>query len=298
MIEGRLTRAEIARRSRVGAQTLCDWVHRYNEQGLAGLGLAGRPGRPSLLDDGQVATLRSWLGAGPDADAGEPCRWTLGDLRERVLDLFGVSYTTLAVRRLIRRLGFRLLSSRPIHPKADPEAQEEFRQGFSNPARRAIPEGVSPGDVLVHFQDEARIGQKGMLSRVWARAGTRPRIRRCPRYGYCYLFSAFCLQTGTAIGHVCDRANTGEMSRHLADIGKTVPEGKHALAILDGAGWHRAKEPVIPDKVSLLRLPPYSLELNSSETVFLVLKHNHFANRVFDSAGHVKRVVQEFGTGS
>ena len=66
-----MTRAEIARRSRVGAQNLCDWVHRYNERGLAVLAGAARTGRPSLLDDGQVATLRSWLDAGPDADAGE-----------------------------------------------------------------------------------------------------------------------------------------------------------------------------------------------------------------------------------
>jgi|GEM_PF-4565341 len=40
--------------------------------GLAVLAGAARTGgRPSLLDDGQVATLRSWLDAGPDADAGE-----------------------------------------------------------------------------------------------------------------------------------------------------------------------------------------------------------------------------------
>ena len=203
--------------------------------------------------------------------------------------------TVEGVRRLIRHLGFHLLSPRPIHPQADPESQEECRRNFSKLARQAIPGDVSPGDVLVQFQDEARIGQKGMLSRVWARAGSRPRIRRDRRT--CYLFSAFCLQTGAAIGHVNERANTGEMSRHLADIGEKVPEGKHALVIAGGAGWRRSKDLVIPDNVSLLRLPPYSAELNSSETVFSVLKHRHFANRVFDSAGHVTRVVQEFWDG-
>ena len=104
-----------------------------------------------------------------------------------------------------------------------------------------------------------------MLSRVWARAGTRSRIRREYRYGYCDLFSAFCLQVGTAIGHVGERANCG----------KKVPEGRHAFVIVGGAGWHRAKDLVIPDYVSLLRLPPYA-----PETVFPVLKHRHFANRV------------------
>ena len=49
-----------------------------------------------------------------------------------------------------------------------------------------------------------------MLSRVWARKGTRPRILRDHRYGYVYLFSAACPETGTAVGHVCAKANTGE----------------------------------------------------------------------------------------
>ena len=63
---------------------------------------------------------------------------------------------------------------------------------------------MDPATVDIHFQDVARIGQKGMLTRVWARTGSRPRGPRDHRYGYCYLFSAICPATGTAISHVCD----------------------------------------------------------------------------------------------
>ena len=132
-----------------------------------------------------------------------------------------------------------------------------------------------------------------MLTRVWARKGTRPRIPRDYRYGYVYLFSAACPETGDAVGHVCDKANAREMNRHLRDVGRELPDGKHAVMVLDGAGWHKSKDLEIPSNVSLLHLPPYSPELNPIETVFPVLKHRHFANRVFENAEHVRKTVTE-----
>ncbi len=78
--------------------------------------------------------------------------------------------------------------------------------------------------------------QKGMLTRVWARRGSRPRVPRDYRYGHRDLFSAICPESGISAGHVCDRANTDEMNRHLVDIGSAVPMGRHAPEVLDGAG--------------------------------------------------------------
>ncbi len=109
-----------------------------------------------------------------------------------------------------------------------------------------------------------------MLSRVRARKGTRPRIVRDHRYGHLYLFPPACPATGDAVGHVCGRANTAEMDRHLRDIGERVPAGKRALVVPGGAGWHRSGDLGIPDSVSLLRLPPCSPELNPGGTVFSV----------------------------
>ncbi len=109
-------------------------------------------------------------------------------------------------------------------------------------------------------------------------------------YGYCYLFSAICPESGISAGHVCDKAKTDEVNRHLVDIAAAVPQGRHALVVLDGAGWHRLKSLEIPDNDSLLRLPPYSPELNPVETVFQFLKQGNFANRVFATAEMKDRV--------
>ena len=132
-----------------------------------------------------------------------------------------------------------------------------------------------------------------MLGRVWALKGTRPGIPRDCRHGYCHLFSALCPATGEAIGHVCDRANTSGMNRHLKDIASMVPKGHHALVVFDGAGWHRSKDLVCPDNVSVLRVPPYPPELNPAGNVFRFLKSNHCANRVFETADEVKATVRK-----
>ena len=62
------------------------------------------------------------------------------------------------------------------------------------------------------------------------------------------------------------------MNRHLRKTGKQVLACKHALVVLDGAGWHQSRELEIPANVSPLRLPPCSPDLNPVATLFSVVK--------------------------
>ena len=232
-----------------------------------------------------------WIEEGPDPEEDGVSRWRLIDIRDKVLLRFNEYFSLEGIRRVIRSLGFVNISPRPVHPKADPVKQEEFRRDFTELAMNVVPYGTEPVMIDVWFQDEARAGQKGMLSRVWARKGSRPRIVRDHRYGYAYLFAAACPEHSVAVGHICDRANTGEMNRHLADISAAVPTGRHAVLVLDGAGWHRSNDLEIPANISLLRLPPYSPELNPMENVFAFLKGNFLANQVFATVDDVRSAI-------
>ena len=72
------------------------------------------------------------------------------------------------------------------------------------------------------------------------------------------------------------------MNLHLAEISRQVAPGAHAVITCDGAGWHRTGgELKLPDNISLLKLPPYSPELNPVENIWQFLRQNHLANRVF-----------------
>jgi len=55
--------------------------------------------------------------------------------------------------------------------------------------------------------------------------------------------------------------------------------------VLDGAPSHRALALRVPENMALLRLPPYSPELNPAERLWDEMREKEFANRVFDSLG-------------
>ena len=73
------------------------------------------------------------------------------------------------------------------------------------------------------------------------------------------------------------------MGLHLDEIAKTIAPGAHALLIIDGAGWHGAKCLQVPDNITLVKLPPYSPELNPMENVWAYLRSNKLAIPVFDT---------------
>jgi hypothetical protein len=137
--------------------------------------------------------------------------------------------------------------------------------------------------IEIWFQDEARIGQKGTLTRLWARIGSRPRAPRDSRYEWAYLFGAVCPERAVGAALVMPYADSEAMNCHLQQIGRAVAPGAHAVLVLDGAGWHTSHSLKVPDNLTLLCLPPYSPELNPVENVWEYLRKNKLALRVHDT---------------
>jgi transposase len=107
---------------------------------------------------------------------------------------------------------------------------------------------------------------------------------RCDqRHTNAYIFGAVCPARDTGIALVLPDVDTGAMNRHLAEIGHNVQPGAHAVIIIDGAGWHKSDDLVIPANISLLRLPPYSPELNAQENIWEYLRQNFLAGRIFET---------------
>ena len=78
-------------------------------------------------------------------------------------------------------------------------------------------------------------------------------------------------------------ADTEAMNVHLAEIARTVAPGAHAVLVLDGAGWHRGGQLIVPANISLLELPPYAPELNPVENIWQYLRQTWLSNRVFNT---------------
>lgn len=135
--------------------------------------------------------------------------------------------------------------------------------------------------VEVWFQDEARFGQKGCLSRVWAQRGSRPTAPLQNEYEWVYLYGAVNPDTGESVALVLPWANTEMMKLHLDAISTQVGPRRHVVLVLDNAGWHTAKALKVPDNITLLPLPPYAPELNPIERLWHWLKDHEFSNRVY-----------------
>ena len=117
--------------ARVGAmdrQTLRDWVHRFNEQGPAGLIDRKAPGAKRRLHAEAEAALTARLEEGPDRERDGVVRWRCIDLQQQILIRWNVAYHESTVGKLIRRLGFRHISARPRHLGQDPAAIEAFKK--------------------------------------------------------------------------------------------------------------------------------------------------------------------------
>ena len=145
-------RGEAASTVGMDRQTLCDWAHRYNAGGVAGLATAARSGRPPALSEAQMAELKALVIAGPDPEKDGVVRWRCVDLRVKIADHFLVTFHKRSVGKLLHKLGLTRLQPRPYHAKNDAVAQEAFKDNFANLVNDAIPAAAMSRPLEIWFQ--------------------------------------------------------------------------------------------------------------------------------------------------
>jgi hypothetical protein len=104
---------------------------------------------------------------------------------------------------------------------------------------------------------------------------------RQTQYDYLYVLTAACPATGDAVGMISPVLNTKVVNLFLAQMSRELPADVQAVMIWDGAGYHTAGELKVPANITLLRLPPYSPELNPAENLWHYLRSHHWSNRFY-----------------
>jgi transposase len=262
--------------SRRAAQS---WVAKYNRGGVQALHERPHTGRPPRLAGPELLRFRERLEAGPTPEDGV-CTLRGRDLRRILKQEFGVTLGRQAMYDLLHRLDYSSLMPRPQHEDANPEVQEFFKEIVVEQID-AIAEAHPDQEVQVWFEDEARFGQKGTLTRVWARRGSRPRAVRQNKFTSLYVLAAVCAATGGVSALIMPELNTAVLNLFLEQFSRELPAGVHAVLIWDGAGFHTGAELVVPSNVSLIQLPPYSPELNPVENLWHYLRAHYWSNRPY-----------------
>jgi len=132
------------------------------------------------------------------------------------------------------------------------------------------------------FQDEARFGRIAQSKRCWCPKPIRPVCPTMVCQEYTYAYGAVSIADGQWGSLILPKANTVCMQIFLEEIASRYLDDRIVM-VLDGAGWHRGSDLVVPKNMKLLRLPPYSPELNPVENIWEELREKGFDNKVFDS---------------
>jgi transposase len=134
--------------------------------------------------------------------------------------------------------------------------------------------------IVLFFQDEARVGQKGRVCHRWWLRGQRPPGLADQRYTFAYVFAAVEPTTGRDFCLVLPEVSTVAMNVFLSRFAATLAKDEHAVMVVDGAGWHTSADLTVPRNLSLLALPPYSPQLNPVERIWLYLRERHLSHRL------------------
>jgi transposase len=232
-----------------------------------------------FIEYSRPSAITERLTGGPTA-ADEVCSLRGLDIQRIWANEFGLLRSLAGVYHLLHRLGYSCLRPRPRHRQADPEQQAAFLRELPNRLQAIAAE--HPGKRLrIYFQDESRFGQQGTTTQVRAERGSRPTAVRQTQYQYLWVLGVVCPETGQAEGLLSPQLNTSIVSTFLEQFSGTLSEDEQAVRIWDGAGFHVSGKLQVPDNISLMKLPPYSPEINPIENLWHYLKSHFWSNQSY-----------------
>lgn len=231
-------------------------------------------GRPRILSESNAQLFRSLIFL--TQSYARPYR---GEDIKLLLERRGVFLSLSAVYDNLHKHQFSYQTARPVNPNRDEAQVAQWKVQLPEVLREV--KECQPGKILkLFFQDEARFGQKGTMSKQWAPVGQRPTRERQDEFKNAYLFGAVCPESGQSHFLVATDADTTFMQIFLNNFSRTLGRGVHALLVLDNAPWHKTPSLKVPSNITLHFLPPYSPDLNPTENLWDFMKDNYLCNKV------------------
>ena len=116
--------------------TVANWLTIFLQEGIEGLFDKQRSGRTPILPQDKEEEFLKALDELQSSNTGG--RATAKDIQKLLKNKFKVKYSVDGVYDLLDRLNIVWITGRSIHPKADKEAQEEFKKKLSSPLKKML----------------------------------------------------------------------------------------------------------------------------------------------------------------
>ncbi len=146
--------------------------------------------------------------------------------------------------------------------------------------------------MTIWAEDEHRLGLIPIRRRVWAPRGARPTATSDQHFPWLYLYGLVRPTTGQNWWCLLPTVSTAAMAAALAEFARDegIDATHRAVIVWDGAGWHTSGTLVVPTGIDLVRLPPYSPELQPAERLW-PLVNEAVANRTFADLDALEEVL-------
>lgn len=146
--------------------------------------------------------------------------------------------------------------------------------------------------VNLYFQDEARFGLKTEVGTVITAKAVAPKVKFQHKFKNTYLYGAYSPINGDSIVLEIENVNKDIFHNYLKQLSEHKPK-ELKIVVIDNAGFHSTKDMEIPNNIRLLRIPPYTPELNPCEQVWAYIK-KRFKNKTYESLQDLKEWLKEF----
>jgi len=116
---------------------ICNWVHRFEEDGLNGLRDKPKSGKPSRLSDKQKEELKNILQNNKPVDYGyNTGTWNGPILIDYLKKTYAIEYKKAQIYNILKTLGFTYQKGRARYPEADERKRDEFKETLKKTSGR------------------------------------------------------------------------------------------------------------------------------------------------------------------
>ena len=245
------------------------WLVRAHREGPSGIPRGRSSGRPhNIFLDDRIALVID-ISMSPYMHGYEAHMWTVELARRHINKKFKTNYTYSGAYSVLRSLNIVVKTPRPANPKGlSPEEQVEWIK-----QARVIVMDLYKRGFVPAFLDEIRAVTSSYANRTLGVKGAPTHDVPSNEASYRQLFFGL-LSEGSLYCMKADSANSDTfiefLTRALESHGKIV-------AFIDNASYHvsnkvEAFAKANIDRLVLLRLPPYTPELNAIELVWIFFK--------------------------
>ncbi len=153
-------------------------------------------------------------------------------------------------------------------------------------------------DCNLYFQDESRFGMMNHIGKYLTARGVKPIVSYQHIFKTTYLYGSYSPINGDSFVWEINGVNNQIFEAYLQAFSLYKPK-EYKIVVIDNAGFHSTKNIDVPDNIFLLRIPPYTPELNPCEQIWQYLK-SRFKNKRFETMDKLKqwlhKMVKEMKT--